>query len=167
MEKLSPPKQNGVNVGQVGVLWPERTLIEDAVNAEHGYLEDLTVIRNLSRDQPVEVEDVLSLTYAAPLQMNRAKAEHLLRYFMDLLGSKENSFRGNREPKVMAHILLRILRCVNRHKYPGLDESRWPLSLSVKSVKWFVELASLKAAVSLEDQPSGEALNGIPRNSVN
>ena len=112
----------------MGVPWPDRTLVEEAVAAEHGYLEDVTVVRELSQDQPYEVEDVSSLTYAAPLRLNREKAEHILRYFMDLLRSKENSFRGNREPKVLARVLLRILRYVNRHKYPGLDESRWPLS---------------------------------------
>ena len=112
----------------MGVPWPDRTLVEEAVAAEHGYLEDVTVVRELSEDQPYEVEDVSSLTYAAPLRLNREKAEHILRYFMDLLRSKENSFRGNREPKVLARVLLRILRHVNLHKYPGLDESRWPIS---------------------------------------
>ena len=108
----------------MGVPWPDRTLVEEVVGAEHGYLEDVTVVRELSQDQPYEVEDVSSLTYAAPLRL----AEHILRYFMDLLRSKDNSFRGNREPKVLARVSLRILRYVNRHKYPGLDESRWPLS---------------------------------------
>lgn len=85
METLTPLRKNGVNTNQVGVPWPERTLVEEAVQAEDGYLEDVTIVRNLSRDQSYEVEDVLSLTYPAPLHMNREKAEHLLRHFMDLL----------------------------------------------------------------------------------
>ena len=88
----------------------------------------MTAIRNLSQDQPFEVEDVISLTYAAPLQMNREKAENILRYLMDLMRSKENSFRGDREPQVMVGVLLNIIKYVNRCKYPGLDETHWPLS---------------------------------------
>lgn len=60
--------------------------------------------------------------------MNREKAKNLLRYFMDLLRSKENSFRSTRETKVMPRVLLLIVKYVNRRKFPGLDESRWPLS---------------------------------------
>ena len=60
--------------------------------------------------------------------MNREKAENLLRYYMDLLRSKENAFRGKREPKVLARVLLLIVKYVNRRKIQGLDESNWPLS---------------------------------------
>ena len=125
---LSPLKENGVNVGQVGTIWPDDTIIEAAVNLQESFLEDVTRLRDLSQNQPDEVEDILSLSYAAPLDLNREKVEHLLRYFMDILRSKENAFRDNRQPKVMAHVLLRILRYINHQKYPGLDESRWPIS---------------------------------------
>ena len=130
MQQLAPLRENGVNVDQVGVPWPDRTLVEEAVDTEHGewYMVNVTRVRELSRDQPYEAEDVLSLTYPAPLRMNREKAENLLRYFMDLLRSKENSFRGDREPQVIAGVLLTIIKYVNRRKYPGLDESQWPLS---------------------------------------
>ena len=128
MEDLSPLRENGVNIGQVGVPWPDSTLVEAASEAENGYLENVTVVRNLSQDQPMEVEDVLSLSYAAPLEMNREKAENLLRYFMDLLRSKENSFRGDHEPQVMAAVLLDIVKYVDHCKFLGLDETQWPLS---------------------------------------
>ena len=127
MEQLAPLRENGVNVGQA-VPRPEQTLVEEAVNVEHGAMVNVTRVRELSPNQPYAAEDVLSLTYAAPLRMNREKAENLLRYFMDLLRSKENSFRGSREPQVMARILLLIIKYVNRRKFPGLDESQWPLS---------------------------------------
>ena len=97
---------------------------------EDGYFLDVTRMRELSRDQPEEVEAVLSLTYPAPLNLDREKVEHLLRYFMDILRSKENMFRGNRKPRVLAHTLLRILRYINQEKFLGLDESRWPISSS-------------------------------------
>ena len=130
METLTPLRENGANVGQVGVPWPERTSVEKAVNTEHDewIMVNVTRVRELSRDQPYEAKDMLSLTYPAPLRMNREKAENLLRYFMDLLRSKENSFRSQGEPQVMASILLLIVKYVNRRKFPGLDESQWPLS---------------------------------------
>ena len=126
--KLSPLGENGVNVGQVGVPWEDSTLVEAAATVEHGYLENVTALRNLSTDQPMEVDDIISLTYTAPLQLDRNKVEHLLRYFMDIFRSKENSFRGDRKPKVLAEVLHNVLIYVNRSKYLGLDESRWPLS---------------------------------------
>ena len=130
MERVSPLRENGGNIGQAGVPWPEQTLVEEAVNTEHRdfYMVNVQRVRELSRDQPFVAEDVLSLTYDAPLRMNREKAENLLRYFMDLLRSKENAFRGDREPQVMAGVLLKIVKHVNRRKFLGLDESQWPLS---------------------------------------
>lgn len=85
-------------------------------------------VRDLSKDQPYEAEDVLSLMYPAPLRMNREKAENLRRYFMDLPRSKENSFCSSRETEVMARMLLLIIKYVNHQKFPGLDESQWPLT---------------------------------------
>lgn len=85
-------------------------------------------VRDLSKDQPYEAEDVLSLMYPAPLRMNREKAENLRRYFMDPLRSKENSFCSSRETEVMARMLLLIIKYVNHQKFPGLDESQWPLT---------------------------------------
>lgn len=82
--KLSPLKENGTNIGRVGTIWPDRTVLEDEVMAEDGYFLDVTRIRELSRDQPEEVEAVLFLTYPAPLDLDREKVEHLLRYFMDI-----------------------------------------------------------------------------------
>ena len=136
METLTPLKENGANTNQVGVPWPERTLVEEAVNVEHGewIMVNVSRVRELSPNQPYEFEDVLSVTYPAPLRMNRERAEHLLRYFMDLLRSKENAFRGKRECKVMARILLLIIKYVNRRNYPGLDASS--AAWSTKSVKW-------------------------------
>ena len=112
MEGVSPLRDNGSNIGQVGVPWPERTLVEEAVNIEHGewIMVNASRVGELSRDQPFEAEDVLSLTYPAPLRMNREKAENLLRYFMDPLRSKENSFRSTREPQVMPRVLLTIIK---------------------------------------------------------
>ena len=114
----------------MGVPWEERTLVEEAVAVDNGawYMVNVSRVRELSRDQPFEAEDVLSLTYPSPLRMNREKAENILRYFLDLLRSKENSFRGEIEPQVMAGVLLNIIKYVNRRKYPGLDETNWPLS---------------------------------------
>ena len=85
------------------------------MNTEHGewIMVNVSRVRELSQDQPYEAEDVLSLQYPAPLRMNREKAENLLPYFMDLLRSKENSFRGNREPQDMARVLLLIIKYVN------------------------------------------------------
>ena len=128
MEQLAPLRENGVNVGQVGVLWPERTLVEEAVDPQgEWYMPNIARVRELSRDQPFHAEDVLSLSYPAPLRMNREKAENILRYYLDLLRSKENSFRGDSEPQVMAGVLLTIIKYVNRHKFPGLDDTQWPL----------------------------------------
>ena len=112
--RLSPLKENGTNIGRVGTIWPDRTVLEDVVMADDGYFLDVTRIRELPCDQPEEVEAVLSLTYPAPLNLNREKVEHLLRYFMDILHSKENMFS--------------ILRYINQEKFLGLDESRWPIS---------------------------------------
>ena len=100
---------------QVGVPWPEWTLREEAVNTDHGewFMGNMSRVRQLSQDQPYEAEDVLSLTYPAPLRMNHEKAENLLRYYMDLLRSKENSFRSNREPQVMARVLLLIIKLLS------------------------------------------------------
>ena len=109
MEDLSPLRENGVNIGQVGVPWPDDTFVEAAADTENGYLQDVTAIRNLFSDQPFDAEDVISLTNAAPLVLDREKVEHILRYFMDLLRSKENSFRRDHEPQVMAAVLLDIL----------------------------------------------------------
>ena len=130
MERVSPLRENGGNIGQAGVPWPERTLVEEAVSVEHRdfYMVNVQRVRELSRDQPFEAEDVLSLTYPAQLRLNTEKAENLLRYFMDLLRSTENSFRGDIEPQVMAGVLLNIVKYVNRRKFLGLDESRWPLN---------------------------------------
>ena len=130
MEQLAPLRENGVNIGQVGVAWEERTLVEEAVAVDNGawYMVNVSRVRELSRDQPFEAEDVLSLTYPSPLRMNREKAENILRYFLDLPRSKENSFCGDIEPQVMAGVLLNIIKYVNRRKYPGLDETNWPLS---------------------------------------
>ena len=116
MEDESPLRENGANIGQVGVPWPERTLVEEAVKTEHGewIMVNVTRVRELSQDQPYEAEDVLSLQYPTPLRMNREKEENLL--------------RGNIEPQVMARVLLLIIKYVNRRKFPGLDESQWPLS---------------------------------------
>ena len=121
MERVSPLRENGGNIGQAGVPWPEQTLAEEAVNTEHRdfYMVNVQRVRELSRDQPFVVEDVLSLTYDAPLRMNREKAENLLRYFMDLLRSKENAFRSEREPQVMAGVLLKIIKYVNDASFPG------------------------------------------------
>ena len=130
MERVSPLRENGGNIGQAGVPWPERTLVEEAVSVEPRdfYMVNVTRVRELSPNQPFEAEGVLSLTYPAPLRMNREKAENILRYYLDLLRSKENSFRGDREPQVMAGVLLNIIKYVNRHKFPGLDDTQWPLS---------------------------------------
>ena len=125
---LTPLRENGTNIGQVGTIWPATTMVEDAVLAEDGFYYDVTRIRELSRDQPEEVEAVLSFTYPAPLNLDREKVEHLLRYFMDMLRDKENSFRTNRQQRVLAHNLLRILRYIVKEKFLGLDESRWPIS---------------------------------------
>ena len=127
MEDLSPLRENGISIGQVGLPWPDSTLLESAAETENGYLEGVTAIRNLFADQPFDAEDVISLKIA-PLEMNREKAERLLRYFMDLLRSKENSFRGDHEPKVMARVLLDIVKYVDHCKFLGLDETQWPLS---------------------------------------
>ena len=104
--------------------------MEEAVNTDHGdwFMVNVSRVRELSQDQPYEAEDVLSPQYPAPLRMNREKAENLLRYYMALLRSKENSFHSDKEPKVMAEVLLLIIKYVNRRKFPGLDESEWPLS---------------------------------------
>ena len=128
MEDLSPLRENGVNIGQVGTPWPDDTFVEAAADTENGYLEDVTAIRNLFFDQPFDAQDVIALTRSAPLVLDREKAEHILSYFMDLLRSKENSFRGDHEPQVMAKILLNILEYVDTHKFYGLDETQWPLS---------------------------------------
>ena len=141
---LSPLRENGVNVGQVGIPFPDSTFVEAAADTENGYLEDVTGIRNLSYDQPFDAEDVISLTHAAPLTLDRQKAEHLLSYFMDLLRSKENSFRGDHEPKVMATVLLNILEYVSTHKFLGLDESQWPLSpFFMRAIRKIVRTVSL------------------------
>ena len=152
MENVSPLRENGANTNQVGVPWPERTLLEEAFNVEHGewFMVNVSRVRELSRDQPYEAEDVLSLSYPAPLRMNREKAENPLRFYMDLLRSKENSFRSQRETKVMARVLLLIIKYVNRRKFPGLDESRWPLS------PFFISCASLHG------QPRGAAFSRNP-----
>lgn len=97
------------------------------MNSEQGFLQNVTTVRDLSWQQPYEVEDVLSLTYPAPLHLNKATAENLLSFYNDLWWYKENSFGDSREPKVMARVLLRILCYINRHKFPGLEESQWPL----------------------------------------
>ena len=47
---------------------------------------------------------------------------------MDVLRSKENSFRGDHEPQVMAKMLLDILEYVSTHKFLGLDQTQWPIS---------------------------------------
>ena len=126
--RLSPLKENGTNIGRVGTIWPDRTVVEDVVMAEDGYFLNVTRIRELSCDQPEEVEAVLSLTYPAPLNLDREKVEHLLRYFMDILRSKKNMFRENRQPRVLAFTLLHILPYINQEKFLGLDESRWPIT---------------------------------------
>ena len=95
-------RENGSNLGIVGTPWPESTLIEEAVNAEQGMVINVSEVRYLSRDQSFEAENVLSLTHCSALRMNRDKAQHLLRYYHDLLNGKENSCRSNQEPKVMA-----------------------------------------------------------------
>lgn len=122
MENLSPLKQNGVNVGQVGVPWPERTLVEETVNAEHGYVINVTGVKDLSWLQPFEA-DVLSLTQYSLLRMSRQRAENLLQYYSDLLRSKENFFRTSQEPTVMARVILQILRFMNRNKVPCMDQA--------------------------------------------
>ena len=101
METLTPLRENGANVGQVGVPWPERTLIEEAVNTENGefYMVNVSRVRELSRDQPYEAEDVLSLTYPAPLRMNREKAENLLRYLWICSGAKRTVFDPAENPR--------------------------------------------------------------------
>ena len=63
---------------------------------------------------------------------------------MDLLRSKENSFRGDHEPKVMATVLLNILEYVATHKFLGLDESQWPLSpFFMRAIRKIVRTVSL------------------------
>ena len=128
MEDLSPLRENGVNIGQVGLPWSDSTLVEAAADTEYGYIEGVTAIRDLYADQPFDAEDIISLSDAPPLDLDREKAESLLRYFMDVLRSKENSFRGDHEPQVMAKMLLDILEYVVTHKFLGLDETQWPLS---------------------------------------
>ena len=128
MEDLSPLRENGVNIGQVGLPFPDSTLVEAAADTEYGYIEGVTAIRNLYADQPFDAEDIISLSDAPPLDLDREKAERLLRYFMDVLRSKENSFRGDREPQVMAKMLLDILEYVSTHKFLGLDQTQWPIS---------------------------------------
>ena len=74
MERLAPLRENGVNVGQVGVPWPERTLVEEAVDPQgEWYMQNIARVRELSRDQPFYAEDVLSLSYPAPLRMKPGK----------------------------------------------------------------------------------------------
>ena len=128
---------------QVGTIWPDRTVIEDVVMAEDGYFLDVTRIQEISQDQPAEVESVLSLSYPAPLNLDREKVEHLLRNFMDIFRGKEKSFRGNRQPRVLAHTSLRILHFINHEKFLGPDESRWPiLPLFVRAIRSMVKKPS-------------------------
>lgn len=44
--------------------WPEQTLVEEAVNVEHGewYMVNVSRVRELSRNQPYELEDHLCST---------------------------------------------------------------------------------------------------------
>ena len=126
--RLSPLKENGTNIGRVGAIWPDRTVLEDVVMAEDGYFLDVTRIRELSRDQPEEVEAVMSLTYPAPLNLDMRESGASTQVLHGYPPSKENMFRGNRQPRVLAHTLLRILRYINQEKFLGLDESRWPIS---------------------------------------
>ena len=144
MEQLAPLRENGVNVGQVGVPWPERTLVEEAVDPQgEWYMVNIARVRELSRDQPFDAEDVLSLSYAAPLRMNREKAENILRYYLDLLRSKENSFRGDSEPQGMAGVLLNIVKYVDSHKFPGLDDTQWPLgAFYIRALRKMVQQVS-------------------------
>ena len=52
MERVSPLREHGGNIGQAGVPWPERTLVEEAVNTEHRdfYMVNVQHVRELSRD---------------------------------------------------------------------------------------------------------------------
>ena len=121
-------KENGVNVGQVGTACPPTMLLQDIITAEPGFIPDVTAVRELAWDQPLEAEGALSLTHTAPLRMNRAIAENLLSHYYDSWLCHENTFKSDREPTVIAYMLLRILRYINKRKHLGLVETNWPLS---------------------------------------
>ena len=124
---LTPLKENGVNVGQVGTNWPSTSLLEDIFATEPGFIPDVTEVRELAADQPMEVEQVLSLSYAAPLRIPRPIAENLLSHYFDLWLRKENAFKSDIVQRVMAYMLVRILRYVLRRRQLTLDDSNWPL----------------------------------------
>ena len=141
--RLSPLKENGTNIGRVGTIWSDRTVLEDVVMAEDGSFLDVTRIRELSRDQPEEVEAVLSLTYPAPLNLDIRESGASTQVLHGYPPSKENMFRGNRQPRVLAHTLLRILRYINQEKFLGRDESRWPISpFSMRAIRSMIKKTS-------------------------
>ena len=52
MEDLSPLRENGVNIGQVGLPFPDSTLVEAAADTEYGYIEGVTATSATSSPSP-------------------------------------------------------------------------------------------------------------------
>ena len=121
--RLSPLKENGTNTGQVGTSLPELTILQQILLVEPGFIPDVSAVRELAIDQPEEAEAALSLTYAAPLRMTRPIAENLLSHYYDLWLRGENWMKTDRQPRVMAFMLLRILRYMLRRRQLTLVDS--------------------------------------------